>query len=89
MKSIDIEFIYKRKGLFRIVWVLFGIVYAYFMVLGFKYIPYTFLVENSSSLIAFWLLLLAMTNIFVYLGVYILFIEEIYEWRFKNGRKRK
>jgi len=89
MKSIDIEFIYKRKGLFRIVWVLFGIVYAYFMVLGFKYIPYTFLVENSLSLIAFWVLLIVMTNIFVYLGVYILFIEKIYGRRFNNGRKRK
>ena len=89
MKTIDIEFIYERKGLFRIVWVIFGIIYTYFLVLGFKYIPYTFLVENSVSLIAFWALLVVMTNIFVYLGVYILFIEKIYERRFNNGRKRK
>ena len=89
MKTNDIEFIYEHKRLFRIVWSIFGIIYAYFIVLGFKYIPYTFLVENSLSLIAFWVLLLVMTNIFVYLGVYILFIEEIYKRRFENGRKKR
>lgn len=88
MKS-QIEFIYNNKLLIRALWGLFTIVYIYFLYIGFKYIPYTFLVKNQMPFIGLWIIILLMTNGLTYLGVYILFIDEIYRRRNNKCQKKK
>ena len=89
MKISEIEFIHHNKIPIRLLWGLFAAIYIYFLYIGFKYIPYTFLVKNPIPFIGLWIIILLMTNGLTYSGVYILFIDEIYRRRNQKCQMKK
>lgn len=84
MKNETIDYIKRNRTLFSLLWILLALIYSYLMVIGFKYLGYTFIVKNHAPFIALWLLILILTNILVKTGIWIYYIDEI-----KNRRDKK
>ena len=88
MNNETIIYIEKNKGLFSLLWIALALVYSYLVVIGFKYLGYTFIVENPFPFILLWGLILVLTHILTKTGIWIYFIKEIKKKRgTKNGKR--
>ena len=77
MKETNIVHIKENQTLYKIAWYFVFLFWIYLLYLGFKYIPYTFLVELPIVLISFWVVILILTGILAYSFVWIFFIDKI------------
>lgn len=77
MKENNIIHISENKTIYRFGWAILFIIWIYLLYLGFKYIPYTFLVEIPMILISFWIIILILTGILTYTFVWIFLIDKI------------
>ncbi len=77
MEEKNIIHISENKLVYKLGWVVLFLFWIYFMYLGFKYIPYTFLVEIPAILILFWFIILILTGILSYTFVWIFLIDNI------------
>ena len=77
MKENNIIHISENKTIYRFGWAILFIIWIYFTYLGFKYIPYTFLVEIPELLILFWIIELILAGIVSYSFVWIFLIDKI------------
>ena len=97
MKENNIINISENKTIYKLGWAVIFLFWIYFLYFGFKYIPYTFLVEIPAILILFWVVILIITGILSYAFVWIFFIDKILgpeatkkrkERRDKNARRQ-
>ena len=77
MKENNIIHISENKLGYKLGWTVLFLFWIYFLYLGFKYIPYTFLVEVPTILILLWIIILILSAIVSYTFVWIFFIDKI------------
>ena len=77
MKENNINHIKENKVIYKLGWTILFIFWICFIYLGFKYIPYTFLVEIPAILILLWVALVILSGIVSYTFVWIFCIDKI------------
>ncbi len=88
MKENNIIHISENKVVYKSGWIILFLIWIYFLYLGFKYVPYTFLVETPGILISFWIVVLILTGILSYTFVWIFLIDKILGPEATNRRKK-
>lgn len=90
MEYEKIKFIYNNQFLFLGAWYALAGLWVFFMGLGYKYISYTFIVEDPLPFFLLWACIVVLTGLLSYSAVYIFFVEKIKrKMEVRNGRKNR
>ncbi len=89
MNENNIISISENKVVYKLGWTIMFIFWVCYLYLGFKYVPYTFLVENPIILISFWSIILILTGILSYNFVWIFLIDIILGSEATKKRKQR